>query len=82
MQHSYNMFSTAGNVAVHKCAMQAIAYKKAHKLNNEATWWHFCELLQVLATNTQHIEAEDTDVRECAWEKHAKHFAFKHKYYA
>ena len=74
--HTYNMFSVAGNVAVHKCALQAIAYKKAHKLSNEATWWHFCELLQVLATNTQHIEAEDTDVRECAWEKHSEHFAF------
>ncbi len=78
----YNMFSTKGNNAVHNVALQTIAYKKAHKLSNEQAWWHFCEQLQVLADTTQHTEATDTDVRECAWEKHAQHFAFKHKYYA
>ena len=73
---TYNMFSTAGNKAVHNVALQAIAYKKAHKLSNEAAWWHFYEQLQVLADTTQHTEATDTDVRECAWEIHAEHFAF------
>ena len=80
--HTYNMFSVAGNKAVHAVALDAIAYKKAHKLSNEEAWWHFCEQLQALADTTQHVEATDTDVRECAWEKHAVHFAFKHKYYA
>ena len=74
--HTYNMFSTAGNKAVHNVALHAIAYKKAHALSNEATWWHFCEQLQVLADTTKHTEATDTDVRECAWEKHSEHFAF------
>ena len=80
--HSYNMFSTSGNNAVHKVALQTIKLQQQQQLTNEEAWWHFCEQLQVLANTTKHTEATDTDVRECAWEKHAKHFAFKHKYYA
>ena len=70
--HSYNMFTTSGNNAVHNVVLQALATQKAQQLSNEATWWHFCEQLQVLADTTQHTEAYDTDVRECAW----PYFAF------
>jgi len=74
--HTYNMFSVAGNKAVHAVALDAIAYTKAHKLSNEEAWWHFYKQLEILAQTTEHREADDTDVRECAWEKHAEHFAF------
>ena len=79
----YNMFTKRGNAAVHKVALDAIAYKKAHKLSNEDAWEYFCELLWELSEkNAECREAYDTDVRECAWEQHAEHFAFKHKYSA
>ena len=77
MQYAvYNMFSNAGNKAVHNVALKAIAHKKAHALTNEQAWWHFNEQLQVLADTTQHTECTDTDVRDCAWDIHAEHFAF------
>ena len=70
--HSYNMFSTSGNNAVHNVVLQTKKLQQQQQLSNEQAWWHFCKQLQVLADTTQHKEATDTDVRECAW----PHFAF------
>ena len=68
----YNMFTTAGNNAVHKLVLQTKKLQQQQQLTNEQAWWHFCELLQQLSNNTKHTEAMDTDVRECAW----PHFEF------
>ena len=78
MQYAvYNMFSKAGNVAVHNVALQAIAHKKAHALTNEQAWEYFCDLLWDLGEqNAEFGEAYDTDVRDCAWDIHSEHFAY------
>ena len=64
----FNMFTPSGNAAVHALVQQTQHLQQQQQLCNEDAWWHFCEQLQVLADTTQHTEAMDTDVRECAWE--------------
>jgi hypothetical protein len=66
------MFTTSGNNAVHKLVLQTKKLQQQQQLSNEQAWWHFCEQLQTLSNTTKHVEAMDTDVRECAW----AHFAF------
>ena len=70
--HSYNMFTTSGNNAVHKLVLQTKKLQQQQQLSNEQAWWHLCEQLQTLSNTTKHVEAMDTDAREFAW----PHFAF------